>query len=87
MRMINRLQWGGPSDMNKPWRSIHTVKGKVNQQRKGSAISHSVSQPDQHARPGLCGAGDIMRQAQGQELLDKVELEMGDEPPSRSLAV
>lgn len=44
-------------------------------------------QLDQQARPNECGAGDKMRQTQGQELVDRAEPEMGDDPPSWSLVV
>ena len=67
MRRINRLQWGGRVGMNKFWRSIYVVEEKVNQQRRGFAISHTVLQPDQQARPSQCGAGDETQQAQSRE--------------------
>ena len=45
-----------------------------------------MSQPDQQARPSHCGAGDQIQQAQGQSVVDRPELEMGDDPPSQYLA-
>ena len=86
-RLLSRLQWGGPVGMNKSWRSIYKVKDSKIQQRKGSVVSQTVSQPEQQARPsqwsGWCETG----QAQGRNLVDRVEPEMGDGLPSRSLVV
>ena len=73
--------------MNKSWRSIYVMEENGNQQRKGSVVSHTVSQLAQQARPSQCGAGDKTRQAQDQKLVDRVELEVGNDPPSRSLVV
>ena len=73
--------------MNKSWRTIYKVRESKSQQRKGSAISQTVSQSEQQSRPsqwsGWCKKG----QAQGQDLVDRAEPEMDDTPPSRSLAV
>ena len=44
-----------------------------------------MSQPKQQARPSQSGAGVETQQAQGQNIVDRVELEMGDDPPSRYL--
>ena len=73
--------------MNKSWRSIYVMEENENQQRKGSAVSHTVSQLAQQARPSQCGAGDETRQAQGRKPVDRVEPEVGNDPPSRSLVV
>ena len=52
-----------------------------NQQRKGFVVSHTMSQLPQQARPSQCGAGDKTRQAQGRELVDRVDPEGGNDPP------
>ena len=44
-----------------------------------------MSQPEQQARPSQGRAGVETQQAQGQNLVDRVELEMGNDPPSRYL--
>ena len=53
--------------------------------RKGFADSLTMSHHGQQARPRHCGADDKMQQAQGQSVVDRAELEMGDDPPSRYL--
>ena len=63
------------------------MEEKENTKRKGSAVSHIVSQLDQQARPSQSGvAGAKTWQVQGLEIVDKVVPEMGQDPPSRSLA-
>ena len=63
------------------------MEEKENTKRKGSAVSHTVSQLDQQARPSQSGVVGIeTRQAQGPEIVDRVVPEMGQGPPSRSLA-
>ena len=57
------------------------------QQRKGSAVSQTVSQPEQQARPSLWSGWCETRQAQGRDLVDKAEPEMDNGLPSRSLVV
>ena len=62
------------------------MKEKIeNVERKGSADAQTVSQPEQQARHSQRGAGVETQQAQGQNMVDRAELEMGDEPPSRYL--
>ena len=56
------------------------MEENVNQQRKYFAVSHAVSQLDQQARPSQCGASDKTQQAQGWELVARVEPKMGDNP-------
>ena len=56
-----------------------------NTKRKGSADVETVSQPKQQARPSQRGARVKTQLAQGQNTVDRAELEMGDEPPSRYL--
>ena len=86
IRPIVRSQWGDFDDANKSWRSIFDLKGKEeNTKRKGSADAQTVSQPEQQARPSQRGAGVKTQQAQGQIVVDRAELEMGDDPPSRYL--
>ena len=46
-RLLSRLQWGGLVGMNKSWRSIYTMRESKIQQRKGFAVSQTVSQPKQ----------------------------------------
>ena len=86
-RLLSRLQWGGSVGTNKSWRSIHKVKDCKIQQRKGAAVSQTVSQPDQQARPSQWSGWCKTRQAQGWDLVDRAEPEMGDGLPSWSLAV
>ena len=70
-----------------PGGSIFDLKEKEeNTKRKGFADAQTMSQPEQQARPSQGGAGVKTQQAQGQNMVDRVELEMGDDPPSRYLA-
>ena len=63
------------------------MEEKENIKRKGSAVSHTVSQLEYQARPSQSGvAGAETRQAHGPEKVDRAVLEMGQGPPSRSLA-
>ena len=63
------------------------MEEEENTKTKGSTVSHSVSQLDQQARPSQSGvAGAETRQAQGPETVDRAVPEMGQGPPSRSLA-
>ena len=83
IRHIVKPQWGDSDDANKSWRSIFDSKEKEeNTKRKGSADAQTVSQPEQQARPSQGRAGVETQQAQGQDLVDRVELEMGNDPPS-----
>ena len=86
-RLLGRLQWGGSVGTNKSWRSIYKVKDSIFQQRKGSAVSQTVFQPDQQVEPSQEGGWCETRQAQGRDLVDRAEPEMGDGLPSRSLVV
>ena len=63
------------------------MKDSIIQQRKGSAVSQTVSQPEQQARPSQWSGWCETRQAQGRDLVDRAEPEMGDGLPSRSLVV
>ena len=86
LRHIIRSQRGDTDDANKSWRSIFDLEEKEeNTKRKGSADAQTVSQPEQQAGPSQRGAGVEMQQAQGQVVVDRAELEMGDDPPSRYL--
>ena len=82
-----RLQWGGPVGMNKSWRSIYKVRDCKIQQRKGYVVSQTVSQPEQQVGPSQWSGWCETRQAQGRDLVDRVEPKMGDGLPSRSLVV
>ena len=62
------------------------MEESINQQRKGSTVSHTISQLDHQAKQNQCGASDETRQAQGRELVDRAEPKIGDSLPSRSLA-
>ena len=57
------------------------------QQRKGSVVSQTVSQPEQQVGPSQWSGWCKTRQAQGRDLVDRAEPEMSDGLPSRSLAV
>ena len=86
VRHIARSQWGDADDVNKSWRSIFHLKEKEeNTKRKGFADAQTGSEPEQQARPSQRGAGVETQQAQGQNTVDRAELEMGDDPPSRYL--
>ena len=54
-----------------------------NTKRKGFVDAQTVSQPKQHARASQRGAGVEMQQAQCRNMMDRAELKMVDEPPSR----
>ena len=70
--------------MNESWRSIFDLKEKEgNTKRKGSTDAQTMSHPEQQARPSQGRAGVETQQAQGQNMVDRAELEMGDDPPSR----
>ena len=51
-----------------------------NTKRKGFAEAQTVSHPEQQARPSQGGVGVKIQQAQGQNMVDRAELEMGDDP-------
>ena len=63
------------------------MKDCVIQQRKGSAVSQTVFQPEQQVGPSQWSGWCETRQAQGRDLVDRAEPEMGDGLPSRSLVV
>ena len=86
-RLLGRLQWGGSVGTNKSWRSVYKMKDCIIQQRKGSAVSQTMFQPDQQVEPSQWSGWCETRQAQGRDLVDRAEPEMGDGLPSRSLVV
>ena len=55
------------------------------QQTKGSTVSQTVSQPEQQVGPSQWSGWCETRQAQGRDLVDRAEPEMGDGLPSQSL--
>ena len=86
-RLLGRLQWGGSVGTNKSWRSVYKMKDTIIQQRKCSVVSQTVSQPEQQVGPSQWSGWCQTRQAQGRDLVDRAEPEMGDGLPSRSLVV
>ena len=84
-RLLSKLQWGGPVGMNKSWRSIYKVRECKIQQRKGFAVSQTMSQPEQQASPSQWSGWCKTRQVQGRDLVDRAEPEMGDGLPSRDV--
>ena len=73
--------------MNKSWRSVYKMKDCEIQQRKGSTVSQTVFPFDHQAGPSQWSGWCETRQAQGRDLVDRAEPEMGDGLPSRSLVV
>ena len=63
------------------------MKDCIIQQRKGSAVSQTVFQPEQQVEPRQWSGWCETLQAQGRDLVDRAEPELGDGLPSRSLVV